>query len=56
MFTHARHCLNIKLISPMCEKEFESHNGIKKHINEKHDGKCVVEVIAEKRATPMVTK
>ena len=56
MFTHARHCFNIKLICPVCEKEFESHDGIKKHINEKHDGKYVVEVKAEKGLTPMVTK
>ena len=56
MFTHARHCFNIKLICPVCKKEFESHNGIKKHINEKHNGKCVVEVGAEKGVTPMVTK
>ena len=56
MFTHAHHCFNIKLICPVCEKEFESHDGIKKHINGKHDGKCVVEVGAEKEVTPMVTK
>ena len=56
MFTHTHHCFNIKLICPVCEKEFESHNGIEKHINEKHDGKCVVEVEAEKGVTPMVTK
>ena len=51
MFTHAHHCFNIKLICPVCEKEFESHDGIKKHVNEKHDGKCVVEVGAEKGVT-----
>ena len=28
MFTHAHHCFNIKLICPVCEKEFESHDGI----------------------------
>ena len=56
MFTHAHRCLNIKLICPVCEKEFESHDGIKKHINEKHNSKCVVEVGAEKGVTPMVTK
>ena len=55
MFTHARRCFNIKLICPVCEKEFESHDGIEKHINKKHDGKCVVEVEAEKGVTPMVT-
>ena len=49
MFTHARHCFNIKLICPVCKKEFESHDGIEKHINEKHDGKCVVEVGARRR-------
>ena len=56
MFTHAHHCFNIKLICPVCEKEFESHDGIEKHINKKHNGKCVVEVGAEKEVTPMVTK
>ena len=56
MFTHARHCFNIKLICPVCEKEFESHDGIEKHINEKHDGKCKVEVEAKEGVTPMVTK
>ena len=44
------------MICPVCEKEFESHDGIEKHINEKHDDKCVVEVEAEKGVTPMVTK
>ena len=47
MFTYARHCFNIKLICPVCEKEFESHDGIEKHINEKHDGKCEAKVEAE---------
>ena len=56
MFAHAHRCFNIKLICPVCEKEFESHDGIEKHINEKHDGKCAVEVGAEKGVTPMVTK
>ena len=56
MFTHAHHCFNIKLIFPVCEKEFESHDGIKKHINEKHDGKCEVEGGAKEGVTPMVTK
>ena len=56
MFTHARHCFNIKLICPACEKEFESHDVIEKHINEKHDGKCEVEVEAKEGVTPMVTK
>ena len=56
MFTHACHCFNIKLICPVCKKEFESHNGIEKHINKKHNGKCVVEVGAEKEVTPVVTK
>ena len=56
MFTHACHCFNIKLICPVCEKEFKSHDGIEKYINKKHDGKCVVEVEAEKGVTPMVTK
>ena len=49
MFTHACCCFNIKLICPVCEKEFESHNGIEKHINKKHNGKCVVEVGARRR-------
>ena len=56
MFTHAHHCFYIKLICPVCEKEFESYDGIEKHINKKHNGKCVVEVEAEKGVTPMVTK
>ena len=33
MFTHAHHCFNIKLVCLVCEKEFESHNGVEKHIN-----------------------
>ena len=56
MFTHAHRCFNIKLICPVCEKEFESYNGIEKHINKKHDGKCEVEVEAKEGVTPMVTK
>ena len=56
MFTHTGHCFNIKLICPACEKEFESHDGIEKHINEKHDGKCEVEVEAKEGVIPMVTK
>ena len=31
IFTHAHHCFSIKLICPVCEKEFESHDGIEKH-------------------------
>ena len=56
MFTHAHHCFNIKLICPVCGKEFKSHNGIEKHINKKHDGKCEVKAEAKEEVTPMVTK
>ena len=38
MFTHARRCFNIKLVCSGCKKEYESHDGIEKHINEVHGG------------------
>ena len=54
MFTHARRCFNIKLVCPQCQKEYESSDGIDKHISEVHNGIC--EVGKEAKDTPMITK
>ena len=54
MYTHARRCFNIKLVCPQCQKEYESSDGIDKHIAEIHNGICKVETGVED--TPMVTK
>ena len=60
MYTHARRCFNIKLVCPQCQKEYESSEGIDRHIAEVHDGKCEVPVISKTKKddeiTPMVTK
>ena len=54
MYTHAHHCFSIKLVCPQCQKEYESSDGIDKHISEIHNGIC--EVGKDVRDTPMVTK
>ena len=41
MFTHARRCFNIVLVCPNCQKTYESHDGVSKHISEMH-GSCGV--------------
>ena len=38
MYTHARQCFNIKLVCPRCQKEYESSEGIDRHIAKIHDG------------------
>ena len=60
MYTHAQQCFNIKLVCPRCQKEYESSEGIDRHIVEIHDGKCEVPLISKTKKddeiTPMVTK
>ena len=60
MYTHARRCFNIKLVCPRCQEEYESSEGIDRHIAEIHDGECDVQVISKTKkddgVTPMVTK
>ena len=40
MYTHACQCFNIKLVCPVCQKEYKSNKGINRHIIKIHDGKC----------------
>ena len=54
MFTHAQHCFNIKLVCPLCSKEYMSPDYMEKHVKEAHDGKCEPE--AEEVSTSMLTK
>ena len=42
MFTHARRCFNIVLVCPNCQKTYESHDGVSKHISKMHNGSCGV--------------
>ena len=42
MYTHAHRCFNIILICSVCQKTYESHDGIDKHITEIHGGSCAV--------------
>ena len=50
MYTYACQCFNINLICPVCQKEYESNQGINKHITETHDGKCDVEALSKTEA------
>ena len=54
MFTHARYFFNIKLVCPICSKEYESHNFIEKHIKEAHDGKCDITAVRQTEAEDLV--
>ena len=58
MFTHARHCFNVKLVCPHCHKEYESHDFIEKHLKEAHNGDCKVATPKSKAKTevPMSTE
>ena len=42
VYTHACRCFNIILICLGCQKKYESHDGIGKHITEIHGGSCAV--------------
>ena len=54
MFTHARQCFSIKLVCPICSKEYESHDFIEKHIKETHNGKCDIMAISQTEAEDVV--
>ena len=55
MYTHAQQCFNIKLVCPRCQKEYESSEGIDRHIAEIHDGECDVQVIGKTKKDDGVT-
>ena len=54
MYTHAHRCFNIILICLGCQKKYESHDGIGKHITEIHGGSCAV--VGEEAITEMATE
>ena len=51
---HARRCFNIVLVCPGCQKTYESHDGIGKHITEIHDGSCAM--VGEEAGIKMATE
>ena len=54
MYTHACRCFNIVLVNLGCQKTYESHDGIGKHIAEVHDGSGVM--VGEEAGTKMATE
>ena len=54
MYTHARRCFNIVLVFLGCQRTYESHDGIGKHIAEIHDGSCVM--VGEEAGTKTATE
>ena len=54
MYMHACRCFNIVLVCLGCQKTYESHDGIGKHITEIHDGSSAM--VGEEAGTKMAAE